>query len=160
MRTSLRLISLFLLFCPLSCLASVVSQEEISDSVSTDSVEIKQYNFSLQVKNQEVTGICVTQFISLTEAFGTVMNEFGLTILDFEYKEGKTKLSNLPSMLDRWLIRRILQNDFSFFFKNLPSGQDFKKRSRQITFSPEGEITLLNKRFQLKYTFTPIIDEE
>ena len=78
---------------------------------------------------------------------------------DFD-KDGKTKLSNLPPMLDRWFVRRILQNDFSFFFKYLPSGQDFKKRSRRITFSPEGEVTLLNKRFKLKYTFTPIIDEE
>ena len=160
MRTYLRLISLFILLCPLSGSANVVSQEEMSDSVLTDSVEIKQYNFSLQVKDQEVTGICVTKFILQTEAVGTVMNEFGLTILDFEYKDGKTKLSNLPPMLDRWFVRRILQNDFSFFFKYLPSGQDFKKRSRRITFSPEGEVTLLNKRFKLKYTFTPIIDEE
>ena len=160
MRTYLRLISLFILLCPLSGSANVVSQEEMSDSVLTDSVEIKQYNFSLQVKDQEVTGICVTKFISQTEAVGTVMNEFGLTILDFEYKDGKTKLSNLPPMLDRWFVRRILQNDFSFFFMHLPSGQDFKKRSRRITFSPEGEVTLLNKRFKLKYTFTPIIDEE
>lgn len=160
MRTYLRLISLFLLLCPLSGSANAVSQEEMSDSVLTDSVEIKQYNFSLQVKDQEVTGICVTRFISQTEAVGTVMNEFGLTILDFEYKDGKTKLSNLPPMLDRWFVRRILQNDFSFFFKHLPSGQDFKKRSRRITFSPEGEVTLLNKRFKLTYTFTPIIDEE
>ena len=141
-------------------MASVVSRAEISDSVSTDSVEIKQYNMSLQVKDQELTGIFVMKYISPSEIVGTLINEFGLTAFDFEYHEGRTKLSNLPPFLDRWFIRRILQDDLSFFFINLPSGQDFKKRSRRITFSPEGEITLLNTRFKLNYTFTPIIDEE
>ena len=141
-------------------MASVVSQAEISDSVSTDSVEIKQYNMSLQVKDQELTGIFVMKYISPSEIVGTLINEFGLTAFDFEYHEGRTKLSNLPPFLDRWFIRKILQNDLSFFFKNLHRGQDFKKRSRKITFSPEGEITLINRRFLLHYTFIPIIDQE
>lgn len=160
MKACLRLISVFLLLCPLPCLADTVSQEEMTDSVITDSVEIKQYNFLLQVKNQEVTGICVMKFISLSEVLGTVINEFGFTAFDFEYKDGKTKLSNLPPILDRWYIRRVLQGDFSFLIKNLPNQQTIKKRSRLLTFSPEGEMTLVNRRFALTYTFTPIIDEE
>ena len=160
MRAFLRSISIFLLLCPLPSLASAVSQEEITDSVAADSLEIRQFNMSLQVKDQELTGIFVMKYLSPTEIVGTLINEFGLTAYDFEYKDGKTRLSNLPEFLDRWFIRKILQNELSFLFKNLQRGQDFKKRSRKITFSPEGEITLINRRFLLHYTFIPIIDQE
>lgn len=112
----------------------------------------------MEVKGRELSGICVMKMISDTEVIGTVVNEFGLTAFDFEYKEGKTQLSNLPPVLNKWYFRKILQKDLSFFFSNLPLKQDLKKRSRKITFSPDGEIILKNNRFFIKYTFTPIIE--
>jgi hypothetical protein len=96
---------------------------------------------------------------SPTEIIGTVINEFGLTAFDFEYNGKKTKLSNLPPFLDKWYIRKVLQADMSFFFSKLPLQLDALKRSRQITFSPDGEVNLINIRFKIKYTFTPIIEE-
>jgi hypothetical protein len=53
----------------------------------------------------------------------------------------------------------VLQGDMSFFFSNLPKQKDVRKISRQITFSPDGEINMLNIRFKIKYSFTPIIEE-
>jgi len=101
----------------------------------------------------------VMKMASPTEVIGTVINEFGLTAFDFEYNGKKTKLSNLPPFLDKWYIRKVLQGDMSFFFSNLPKQKDVWKISRQITFSPDGEIHLINIRFKIKYTFTPIIEE-
>ena len=151
MKAYLRLISLLLLFCQLPCLA---------DSIATDSAAIRQYNLLLQVRGNDLSGICVMKMVSPTEMVGTVINEFGLTAFDFEYKEGKTKLSNLPPFLDKWYIRKILRKDLSFFFANFLLQQNTKKRSRELIFSPDGEIILTNDRFKIKYTFTPIIDKE
>ena len=151
MKAYLRLISLLLLFCQLPCQA---------DSIATDSAAIRQYNLLLQVRGNDLSGICVMKMVSPTEMVGIVINEFGLTAFDFEYKEGKTKLSNLPPFLDKWYIRKILRKDLSFFFANFLLQQYTKKRSRELIFSPDGEIILTNDRFKIKYTFTPIIDKE
>ena len=151
MKAYLRLISLLLLFCQLPCQA---------DSIATDSAAIRQYNLLLQVRGNDLSGICVMKMVSPTEMVGIVINEFGLTAFDFEYKEGKTKLSNLPPFLDKWDIRKILRKDLSFFFANFLLQQNTKKRSRELIFSPDGEIILTNDRFKIKYTFTPIIDKE
>jgi len=151
MKAYLRLISLLLLFCQLPCQA---------DSIATDSASIRQYNLLLQVRGNDLSGICVMKMVSPTEMIGTVVNEFGFTAFDFEYREGKTKLSNLPPFLDKWYIRKILRKDLSFFFANFLLQQNTKKRSRELIFSPDGEIILTNDRFKIKYTFTPIIDKE
>lgn len=139
-----------MLLFQLPCLA----QEELADTT-----EISQYNLLMQVKGREISGICMMKMISETEVIGSVVNEFGLTAFDFEYKEGKTHLSNLPPVLDKWYFRLILKKDLSFFFSNLPLRQDLKKHGRKITFSPDGEIALVNNRFIIKYTFTPIKNE-
>ena len=104
MKAYLRLISLLLLFCQLPCQA---------DSIATDSASIRQYNLLLQVRGNDLSGICVMKMVSPTEMVGTVINEFGLTAFDFEYKEGKTKLSNLPPFLDKWYIRKILRKNLT-----------------------------------------------
>ena len=151
-----------LLLFQLPCMAQeemVLADSVVVDTVATDTAEIRQYNLLLQVRRDEISGICVMKMISATEVIGTVINEFGLTAFDFEYKDGETQLSNLPPILDRWYIRRILKEDLSFFFSNLSLGQDLRKRSREITFLPDGEIILENHRFKIKYTFTPILEE-
>jgi hypothetical protein len=151
-----------LLLFQLPCLAQeeiVAADTLITDSVVADSTEIRQYDLMLEVGPQQLSGIFMMKMISPTEIIGTVINEFGLTAFDFEYNGKKTKLSNLPPFLDKWYIRKVLQADMSFFFSNLPKQKDVRKINRQITFSPDGEINMINIRFKIKYTFTPIIEE-
>ena len=162
MRASLRLISLLLLLFQLPCIAQekiVLADSVVVDTVVTDTTKIRQYDLLLEVGTQQLSGICMMKMKSPTEIIGTVINEFGLTAFDFEYNGKKTKLSNLPPFLDKWYIRKVLQADMSFFFSKLPLQLDALKRSRQITFSPDGEVNLINIRFKIKYTFTPIKDE-
>ena len=160
MRACLRLISLLLLFFPQPSLASKIAQTEIADSVVTDSVEIRQFNLLLQVRGEELSGIFVMQLMPQEKVIGTLINEFGMTAFDFEYNDGDTDLSNLPAFLDHWFIRRILEGDLSFFFSHLRMQQNVEKRSRLLTFLSNGDIILWNKKFKIKYTFTPIIEEE
>ena len=162
MRASLRLISLLLLLFQLPFQAQeeiVLTDSEVVDTVVTDTTEIRQYNLLLEAGPHQISGICVMKMVSPTEVIGTVINEFGLTAFDFEYNGKKTKLSNLPPFLDKWYIRKVLQADLSFFLSKLPLQRNVRRRSRQITFSPDGEINMINIRFKIKYTFTPIIEE-
>lgn len=155
------MISLLLLF-PLPCLAQeerVLSDSVEVDTVVTDSAEIRQYDLLLEVGPQQLSGIFLIQMKSPTEIIGTVINEFGLTAFDFVYNGKKTKLSNLPPFLDKWYIRKVLQADMSFFFSHFLDQKNATKISRQITFSPDGEISLINFRFKIHYTFTPVKDE-
>ena len=162
MRAYLRLISLLLLLFQLPCLAQeeiVLTDSVVVDTIAADTAEIRQYNLLLQAGPHQISGICVMKMTSPSEVIGTVINEFGLTAFDFEYRRGKTKLSNLPPFLDKWYIRMVLKSDLSFFFSNLPKQRNVRKISKQITFSPDGEINLINIRYKIKYTFTPIIEE-
>ena len=107
--------------------------------------------------------LLLCQLPCLADAVDTdsaVIKQYNLLLQDFEYKEGKTKLSNLPPFLDKWYIRKILKKDLSFFFANFQLQQNTKKRSKELLFSSDGEMILTNNRFKIKYTFTPIIDEE
>ena len=151
-----------LLLFQLPCQAQeeiVLTDSEVVDTVVTDITEIRQYNLLLEAGPHQISGICVMKMVSPTEVIGTVINEFGLTAFDFEYNGKKTKLSNLPPFLDKWYIRKVLQADLSFFLSKLPLQRNVRRRSRQITFSPDGEINMINIRFKIKYTFTPIIEE-
>ena len=161
MRAYLRLISLLLLF-QLPCQAqeeTVLTDSVGVDTVVTDTAEIRQYNLLLEAGPHQISGICVMKMTSPTEVIGTVINEFGLTAFDFEYNGKKARLSNLPPFLNKWYIRKVLQADMSFFFSNLPKQKNVRKISRLMTFSPDGEINMLNIRFKIKYSFTPIIEE-
>ena len=137
----------------------VLNDSVVVDTIAADTTEIRQYDLLLEVGPQQLSGIFMMKVISPTEIIGTIINEFGLTAFDFEYNGKKTKLSNLPPFLDKWYIRKVLQGDMSFFFSNLPKQKNVWKINRQITFSPDGEINMLNIRFKIKYTFTPIKDE-
>ncbi len=141
MRNCLRLISLLLLLCQTPCMA-------------------QEYNLLMQVRGQEITGICVMNTSPENEVVGTVINEFGVKAFDFTYADGKTKVLNVVAMLDKWYIRKVLKKDLTFILSNMPEGKDTVKKKRRISFLPDGSIDMMNSRFNIHYTFTPIKSNE
>ena len=142
MRSCLRLISLLLLLWQTPCMA-------------------QEYNLLMQVRGQEITGICVINTTPENEVVGTVVSEFGVKAFDFTYANGKAKVLNVIAMLDKWYIRKVLRKDLAFILENLPKGQDAvkKKKKRSISFLPNGDIEMKNSRFNIRYTFTPMSHE-
>lgn len=122
MRNCLPLISLFLLLWLQPCVAQ------------------REYHLLMQVKGQEVTGICVIDSVADGGLVGTVINEFGAKAFDFTYNnKGKVKVLNVVAFLDKWYIRRVLRRDLAKILPTLPKDEESHYKRRWIT-----------------YTFTPI----
>ena len=140
MRSCLRLISLLLLLWQTPCMA-------------------QEYNLLMQVRGQEITGICVINTTPENEVVGTVVSEFGVKAFDFTYANGKAKVLNVIAMLDKWYIRKVLRKDLAFILENLHQGQDAVKKKRSISFLPNGDIEMKIGRFNIRYTFSPMNHE-
>ena len=122
MRNCLPLISLFLLLWLQPCMAQ------------------REYHLLMQVKGQEVTGICVIDSVADGGLVGTVINEFGAKAFDFTYNnKGKVKVLNVVAFLDKWYIRCVLRRDLAKILPTLPKDEESHYKRRWIT-----------------YTFTPI----
>lgn len=119
----------------------------------------QEYNLLMQVRGQEITGICVINTTPENEVVGTVVSEFGVKAFDFTYANGKAKVLNVIAMLDKWYIRKVLRKDLAFILENLPQGQDTVKKKRSISFLPNGDIEMKNERFNIRYTFSPMNHE-
>lgn len=114
----------------------------------------------MQVRGQEITGICVMNISPENEVVGTVINEFGVKAFDFTYADGKTKVLNVIAMLDKWYIRKVLKKDLTFILSNMSEGKDTVKKKRRISFLPNGSIDMMNSRFNIHYIFTPMKSNE
>ena len=72
----------------------------------------------------------------------SVVNEFGLSTMDFEYdpQKDKVKIINIVKKLDHWYIKRVLKRDLRILIHNL----------RQGIYKHE------NAKYEITYTFSPI----
>lgn len=104
----------------------------------------------LSARGQEITGLCLMR---KTDGVlrGSVVNEFGIKAFDFTYQpsKGKTKLSSVVSFLNKWYIRRTLQRDLSFLFRQTASCS----RGYRTLEIDDDVVSLFNKRYKLTYRF-------
>ena len=119
----------------------------------------REYNLLMQMKGQEMTSICVMELSDGQDIVGTVMNEFGVKAFDFTFDGNKAKICNVVGPLNKWYIKRVLKTYFSLLLSNIRQGTHVTKKKRQLTFSPDGEIHLVNDRYNIHYTFTPMNSE-
>ena len=76
----------------------------------------------------------------------SVVNEFGLSAMDFEYnpQKDKVKIINVIKKLDHWYIKRILKRDLRILIHNLRQGiNKYENTKYDITyiFQPLQPIT-------------------
>ena len=72
----------------------------------------------------------------------SVVNEFGLSAMDFEYnpQKDKVKIINIIKKLDHWYIKRVLKRDLRILLHNLEHG----------IYKHE------NAKYEITYTFQPL----
>ncbi len=148
MRRYLLLISILMLWCQLSCLSA---------ELAGDSVVCSEYQFLMQARGHELTGICIVNEDPSGELTGTVVNEFGVKAFDFMIKNGKAKVLNVIGPLDKWYIRKVLRGDIGFAFRHIRLRQDVTVKKRTISFNENGDILVENRKYKICYTFTPIM---
>ena len=138
-----------------------------------------EYHLTMQVRGHEITGICMMSQSADHGIMGTVISEFGMKAFDFIYDNGKVQLLNIVAFLDKWYIRKVLKKDLAFILSQmdecgmwrsaegrlLPSGRknvecgmrNVEKKPRKILFKPNGEVEVINSRYKIYYSFTPMI---
>lgn len=156
MKRCLPLISLLLLLFQTPCLSNDICQHEV---MTADSAMTYEYHLTMQVRGHEITGICMMSQSADHGIMGTVISEFGMKAFDFIYDNGKVQLLNIVAFLDKWYIRKVLKKDLAFILSQIDKGVDFEKKPRKILFKPNGEVEVINSRYKIYYSFTPMISE-
>ena len=159
----LPLISLLLLLSQTPCLSKDFCQDEV---MMADSAVTYEYQLTMQVRGHEITGICMMNKSADHSIMGTVISEFGMKAFDFIYDNGKVQLLNIVAFLDKWYIRKVLKKDLAFILSqmdecgmwNVEGGmRNVEKKPRKILFKPNGEVEVINSRYKIYYSFTPMI---
>jgi hypothetical protein len=133
---------------------------------TADSAMTYEYHLTMQVRGHEITGICMMNQSTDHGIMGTVISEFGMKAFDFIYDNGKVQLLNIVAFLDKWYIRKVLKKDLAFILSqmdecgmwNVECGmRNVEKKPRKILFKPNGEVEVINSRYKIYYSFTPMI---
>ena len=133
---------LFLLICLLfnSLLQnSAVAQDK--NLLPLHEGECIRYDAYIEMPHAYISGICILlndeQIIK-----GSLINEFGLTAIDFIYypKKEKVKLCSVFGAMDKWYIHRVLRKDLVQLLQCLK----------------QGETQYINKRRNITYNFKPV----
>ena len=116
---------------------------------------VAEYRMRIVSPKGEVSGICVVRTDSAGGAM-SVVNEFGIKAFDATYtrRRNRVRLCNVFAPLDKWYIRRVLAVDMSLVFdpeRALPCG-------RVLSREEDGSMSVINKRFDIKYYLQPIDD--
>ena len=150
MKVISRLISLLLLVLPLTVSAQHAFTLPLGETVKMSLV--------IDTPKASISGICLMQREE-QKVVGTVVNEFGIKAFDFEVDANarKVKLLNTIAFLNKWYIRRTIASDLKFlFFATLIDGKAVAGKREIVATS--GSVTLYNRRRNLIYMFSPLID--
>ena len=148
------LMKIFLLF-----LSSLFAYTAQATEVSVDSITESTQHFSFQLTTPKATlsGILITRQTG-DEIIGSMINEFGISAIDFSYnkKNDKIKLLSVVSFLNKWYIKMVLRKDLKVCLHqlyNIP----LKKTKGYIIEKGNNDITINNQKHHLTYSFSPLI---
>lgn len=112
-----------------------------AQSLPSNEGERARYSVQIDVKKAYISGICGILFED-GKLKASVVNEFGLSAMDFEYdsRKDKVKIINIIKKLDHWYIKRVLKRDLRILLHNLEKG----------IYKHE------NAKYEITYTFQPL----
>lgn len=127
-------------------IASIIAIDAHGESNYPDSIgDITRHEFIMEMPKAYVSGIMILRRIEPTQIRGSLVNEFGISLLDFSYDESKRKLKieSLMKQLDKWYVRRLLKKDIP----------------RVLEAMHGNEEKYENSSCKLKYFFKPMNQE-
>jgi hypothetical protein len=110
------------------------------------------YQTRIRVGQAEITGVLIVKYMH-GEWRGSLINEFGVKAFDFVATERKCRLLHAVPFLDKWYIRRTLESDFTFLFRDAPNGKATK--NKRLTQTAGGAFVLKNEKRHIEYVFQP-----
>ena len=131
--------------CLLVLLLLSVSSELFSQVQFPDKDgERAKYDVKIDIRKAYISGVCMMmKDEGIVKA--SIVNEFGLSAVDFTYNpsKDKVKILNVMSKMDKWYIKRVLRKDLRNIMHQLP----------------QGIYTYENKKQHIIYTFNPLKDD-
>lgn len=148
-RILLFLSSLFLI-CPLALYGQTGKAVEVEENSSA------KFYMDIDFGKAEVSGLLILRPTE-QEIKGAVVNEFGVSILNFVYdrSNGKLKIENIAKMLDKWYIKRILKQDIAYAVELLYAFPR-KLRNGYTIVEDANSLGIINKKRKIFYNFTPL----
>lgn len=133
--------------------AAKANEVDLQEYVS----QFERYAFQIERTNSVVLGILITSEDN-DEIRGSMINEFGVSALNLIYKKKneKIKILNVISFLNKWYIKRVLKNDLKYCLHIL-YGIPLKEKSNYEVVKSLEQTSIINNKWHLKYTFTPLI---
>jgi len=125
------------------------------DSVNKQN-QLYRYAFQIETPNGFVSGIMLVNEND-ENITGSMINEFGVSAIDFSYSRDKqkVKLLSVVSFLNKWYIKQVLKNDIKFCLHVL-FGIPFKKKHSYEIIRNLDCVEIINTKRHLKYSFSPL----
>lgn len=147
----------FLLF--LSSLIALVTFNIRANEVDSvmQSSPLQKHTFQIETPNGFISGILLISEDD-ENITGSMINEFGVSAIDFSYskKKQKVKLLSVVSFLNKWYIKQVLKNDIKFCLHILYDVPFKKKHNYEVVHTVDS-VTIINSKRHLKYSFSPLI---
>ena len=118
-----------------------------------DSIGRQEYKMNISVKDADVSGILVMKVDSVGGIKCALMNEFGISALNFSVSTDRkqVELVNVISFLDKWYIRKVLKSDLEYLFSATEDNLEKENHDRVIRRADDSVI-LENKKYSITYT--------
>jgi len=107
--------------------------------VYPDSVNQRvRYEIVIEMPKAYLSGLMIMHKPSDGLVNASVINEFGISLMDFSYyeKKNKIKIRSITDKMNKWYIKRILSNDFKNILKSMREGSnEYLNSKRKIKYS-------------------------
>lgn len=149
MKRFLLFLNSLLFVCAIGLCANDIDSIDVND-------QLQRYTFQIETDKAFVSGLLLANE-SEDVINGSMINEFGVSAIDFTYskRKQKVKLLNVVSFLNKWYIRMVLKNDLKFCLHIL-YGTPFNKKHKYEIVRIGNTVSIINHKRNLKYTFTPL----
>ena len=164
-----------LLFIACSTSKTLVTREKTDipfwTSELRDTVKKNDFRVTFSAKKASITGIYIVKKVNGTWK-GTIINEFGLKVLDFASTPQQCELLNVIIFLNKYYIRKVISSDIQYIMEiddpayktGIQSDRYWNgdtltvnhKKARELQRFPNGEMMYKNHKYGLTYSFKRI----
>lgn len=118
--------------------------------------QLQRYSFQIETEKAFVSGLLLTNEDD-ENIVGSMINEFGVSAIDFTYskKKQKVKLLSVISFLNKWYIKMVLKNDIKFCLHILYD-TPYKSKHKYEIVRIGDTVSIINHKRKIKYSFTPL----
>lgn len=121
-----------------------------------ENLQLRKYSFMIETEKAFVSGLLLAN--ENDEGInGSMINEFGVSAIDFTYSKRKQKvrLLSVAGFLNKWYIKMVLKKDLMCCLHIL-YGIPFNSEGRYEVVRSGDSVSIINRKRNLKYTFTPL----